>query len=74
MKGEKLKIRSPYAIRPWQHVLEPLTGYLNYVKNYIKRAIFAEGWNFGPDENDAKNVEWITSRYVSCGVLGLHMK
>jgi CDP-glucose 4,6-dehydratase len=60
-KGEKLKIRSPYAIRPWQHVLEPLSGYLTLAaKLFTDGVFFAQGWNFGPDDNDAQNVEWIT--------------
>ncbi|HEY5590039.1 MAG TPA: CDP-glucose 4,6-dehydratase [Paludibacter sp.] len=59
--GKEVKIRSPYAIRPWQHVLEPLTGYLTLAaKLYTERAKYAEGWNFGPNDEDAKNVEWIT--------------
>jgi len=60
-KGEEVKIRSPYAIRPWQHVLEPLTGYLTLAeKLYTTGAEYAEAWNFGPDDRDAKNVEWLT--------------
>lgn len=60
-KGEEVRIRSPYAIRPWQHVLEPLNGYLTLAaKLYTEGAPHAEGWNFGPDESDAQNVEWIT--------------
>lgn len=60
-KGEKVNIRSPYAIRPWQHVLEPLTGYLTLAaKLFTDGAVFAQAWNFGPDDNDARNVEWIT--------------
>ena len=60
-KGEVVKIRSPYAIRPWQHVLEPLSGYLALCeKLFIAGPAFAEGWNFGPDDKDAQNVEWIT--------------
>jgi CDP-glucose 4,6-dehydratase len=59
--GKKVKIRSPYAIRPWQHVLEPLSGYLALCKNlYTGGTAFAEGWNFGSDDNDAQNVEWIS--------------
>lgn len=59
-KGEKVKIRSPYAIRPWQHVLEPITGYLTLAeKLYTEGSKFAEGWNFGPDDSDSQNVEWI---------------
>lgn len=62
-RGEKVKIRSPYAIRPWQHVLEPLSGYLTLCeKLYTAGTAFAEGWNFGPDDRDAKNVEWITKK------------
>jgi len=60
-KGEKVKIRSPYAIRPWQHVLEPLTGYLTLAaKLFSEGADYAQPWNFGPDDRDAQNVEWIT--------------
>ena len=55
-----LAIRSPLATRPWQHVLEPLAGYLLLAENlYTQGAEFAEGWNFGPDDNDAKPVGWI---------------
>jgi CDP-glucose 4,6-dehydratase len=64
--GKKIKIRSPYAIRPWQHVLEPLTGYLRLVeKLYTEGASYAQAWNFGPDDRDAKNVEWIINRICS---------
>jgi CDP-glucose 4,6-dehydratase len=60
-KGEEVRIRSPFAIRPWQHVLEPLTGYLTLAaKLFNEGPEYAEGWNFGPDDKDAKNVEWIT--------------
>jgi len=63
IKGEKLLIRSPYAIRPWQHVLEPLNGYLTLAaKLYEDGPRFAEAWNFGPDDTDAQNVEWITKK------------
>lgn len=61
--GKKLEIRSPYAIRPWQHVLEPLTGYLMLAeKLFTEGTKFAQGWNFGPNDQDAKNVGWITER------------
>jgi CDP-glucose 4,6-dehydratase len=59
-KGERIKIRNPQAIRPWQHVLEPLTGYLMLAeKLYSEGTLYAEGWNFGPFEKDAKSVEWV---------------
>lgn len=69
MRGEKVKIRNPYAIRPWQHVLEPLSGYLDLCERlYTEGTAFAEGWNFGPDDCDARNVEWITKKI--CGLWG----
>lgn len=63
MANEPVKIRNPHAIRPWQHVLEPLSGYLNLAQClYEEGATYAEGWNFGPDDDDAKPVEWIVKR------------
>lgn len=60
VKGEEVKIRSPFAIRPWQHVLEPLTGYLSLAAKLLTEgADYAQGWNFGPDDKDAKEVESI---------------
>lgn len=62
-KGEKVIIRSPHAIRPWQHVLEPLTGYLKLAQNlYLEGPRYGKAWNFGPDDIDAKSVEWITKQ------------
>ncbi len=61
-RGEEVKIRSPFAIRPWQHVLEPLSGYLLLAEKMITEGSnYADAWNFGPEDNDARNVEWITS-------------
>jgi len=63
--GQTVRIRNPHAIRPWQHVLEPLSGYLLLAeKLYTEGAAFAEGWNFGPDEADARPVAWIANRLV----------
>lgn len=60
MQGQPVNIRSPHAIRPWQHVLEPLSGYLVLAqKLYEEGASYAEGWNFGPNDEDAKPVQWI---------------
>ena len=59
-KNNIVEIRSPHAIRPWQHVLEPLSGYLTVAeKLYDQGCAYAEGWNFGPRDEDAKPVEWI---------------
>lgn len=64
--GETVVIRSPNAIRPWQHVLEPLSGYLVLAeKLYNHGAQFAEAWNFGPSDSDAKSVVWIINELVS---------
>lgn len=61
-KSEKVEIRSPHAIRPWQHVLEPLSGYMAIAeKLYCDGPEFAEGWNFGPKEEDAQPVEKIVN-------------
>lgn len=60
LKGEKIQIRNPRSIRPWQHVLEPLGGYLLLAqKLMIDGVSYAEGWNFGPNEGDEKPVQWI---------------
>jgi CDP-glucose 4,6-dehydratase len=62
-RGEKVKIRSPYAIRPWQHVLEPLSGYLHLgAKLLTDGCPYAEGWNFGPNDADAQPVARIIDR------------
>jgi CDP-glucose 4,6-dehydratase len=58
--GQPVKIRNPNSIRPWQHVLEPLSGYLTLAqKLYEAGPVFADGWNFGPAEADARPVQWI---------------
>jgi CDP-glucose 4,6-dehydratase len=64
--GDIVIIRSPNAIRPWQHVLEPLSGYLLLAeKLYTQGNKFSEAWNFGPDDSDAKSVAWIINQLVS---------
>ena len=61
--GQPVMIRNPHSIRPWQHVLEPLSGYLTLAeKLYTEGPVHAEGWNFGPHDIDAKPVEWIIER------------
>ena len=64
--GQTVKIRSPNAIRPWQHVLEPLSGYLQVAERlWTDGTAYGEAWNFGPDEADARPVAWIADRLVS---------
>lgn len=58
--GREIHIRSPHAIRPWQHVLEALDGYLLLAERLVDDgADVAEGWNFGPKDEDARPVGWI---------------
>lgn len=64
--GEPVPIRNPQAIRPWQHVLEPVAAYLVLAERlYSDGPNFAQGWNFGPDESDARPVQWIVERLTS---------
>jgi CDP-glucose 4,6-dehydratase len=63
LAGRPIRIRNPHAIRPWQHVLEPLSGYLALAQRLFDSGTeCAEGWNFGPTDDDAKSVKWIVSR------------
>jgi len=65
-QGEPVNIRNPHAIRPWQHVLEPLAGYLLLAqKLWEDGAAYGEGWNFGPNDEDAKPVSWIVDRLTN---------
>ena len=60
-KGEAVQIRNPKAVRPWQHVLEPLSGYLLLAQKLMEDPIrYAEGFNFGPDPADTLTVETMT--------------
>lgn len=66
-----IEVRSPHAIRPWQHVLEPLGGYLLLAANMIKTpAAFAEAWNFGPDPENIVNVGKLVGTIVNKYGLG----
>jgi CDP-glucose 4,6-dehydratase len=63
--AHSLEIRSPHSIRPWQHVLEPLRGYLMLAESvYNQPAEFAGGWNFGPRDEDCQPVSEIVSALV----------
>ncbi len=60
MNGAKIKIRNPNSVRPWQHVLEPLSGYLTLAEKLFQYGpAYGDGWNFGPDDHDAKPVELV---------------
>jgi len=61
--GQPVELRYPNAIRPWQHVLDPLSGYLRLAENLWSGGDpFAEGWNFAPWEEDARTVGWVAER------------
>jgi CDP-glucose 4,6-dehydratase len=63
LENKPITIRNPVAIRPWQHVLEPLSGYLMLAqKLYEEGTVFADSWNFGPYDSDAKPVQWIVQK------------
>ena len=62
-RGEPVVLRNPHATRPWQHVLEPLSGYLQLAEALVERGqACAEGWNFGPTDTDVQPVQWIVER------------
>jgi CDP-glucose 4,6-dehydratase len=64
--NQPVVIRNPHATRPWQHVLEPLSGYLTLAEHlYTQGQAFAEGWNFGPQDDDAQPVQWIVEHMVT---------
>lgn len=65
-QGKLVHIRNPHAIRPWQHVMEPLRGYLTLAERLFEHGpAFAEAWNFGPNDDDAKPVGWIVEQMAA---------
>ena len=67
LAGEPVRIRRPQAIRPWQHVLEPLHGYIRLAEELLSPnpAPFATAYNFGPSDDDARPVAWIAERMTA---------
>lgn len=60
-----IQVRNPTSVRPWQHVLEPLSGYLMLAeKLFSDGPTYAQAWNFGPREEDAKSVKYLIDRLV----------
>jgi CDP-glucose 4,6-dehydratase len=70
--GEPLHVRNPDAVRPWQHVLNPLSGYLILAQGLWGTAEYATAWNFGPTDDDARPVADIVERVRSLWPGGLH--
>ena len=62
--GDVMKIRFPDHVRPWQHVLEPLSGYLLLVeKLFCHGEAFVQPWNFGPNDSEARSVAWLADLF-----------
>ena len=71
-KSESVLIRNPQSTRPWQHVLEPLSGYLVLAQElFINKNEFAEAWNFGPKDEDCKTVGWIADKMAEAWGINL---
>ncbi|MEP7098993.1 MAG: CDP-glucose 4,6-dehydratase [Burkholderiales bacterium] len=65
-RNEPVRIRNPHSTRPWQHVLEPLSGYLSLAEHLWEHGqTFAESWNFGPRDDDARPVLWIVEHMAA---------
>jgi CDP-glucose 4,6-dehydratase len=61
-QGCAVRVRNAEAIRPWQHVLEPLQGYLDVAELLLDKGVVGgEAWNFGPHPGDARPVEWVVN-------------
>jgi CDP-glucose 4,6-dehydratase len=64
--GQAVPVRNPDAVRPWQHVLEPLSGYLLLAERLWDDPIaFSNEWNFGPDPDSVRPVRWLVDR-IAC--------
>jgi CDP-glucose 4,6-dehydratase len=67
MANRPVEIRSPHAIRPWQHVLEPLHGYISLAEHLYNDGLpFCGSWNFGPYETSEKTVSWVVNHLYNC--------
>jgi CDP-glucose 4,6-dehydratase len=66
-RGEPLVVRNPQAVRPWQHVLEPLAGYLRLGEFLLSEVggQYAEGWNFGPEAESARTVADVADAMIA---------
>ena len=65
VQNSQIEIRNPSSVRPWQHVLEPLNGYLMLAeKMYSQGEQFSESWNFGPKDEDSRSVKWVVEKIL----------
>lgn len=64
-KNQNISLRYPHALRPWQHVLEPLNGYLTLARQlYESSPSYTQAWNFGPNEDQARSVSWVADAII----------
>lgn len=71
---ENIELRFPHAIRPWQHVLEPLSGYLLLAeKLFHQGSSFSQAWNFGPDVSSEKTVQWIAQYLLTQNFININI-
>ena len=65
-QNKNIEVRNPYAVRPWQHVIEPLSGYLLLGQKLVEDPIkYAEAWNFGPVQDDTFTVQDLVKEAIS---------
>jgi CDP-glucose 4,6-dehydratase len=65
-KSKPVIVRNPFSTRPWQHVLEPLSGYLVLAEELFRNGdSFAGAWNFGPKDENCQSVEWILNKMIN---------
>lgn len=75
LNGEEVLIRNPQAVRPWQHVLEPLNGYALLAEKLFQHGCSYNGaWNFGPSDADVRSVEWLARSLAEQWFAPAHLK
>ena len=72
LAGEAVRVRNPSSIRPWQHVINPLSGYLVLAQAIWRSPEHAGGWNFGPADEEARPVGWLIERLAELWPEGVH--
>jgi len=72
LSGVPVRVRNLRAVRPWQHVLNPLAGYLVLAQHLWDTREYADGWNFGPADAEARTVGWVVERVAALWGAGLH--
>ena len=65
VNGEKVKIRSPGSVRPWQHVLEPISGMLSLAEKMYNDIKLSGAWNFGPAQNTEMSVKELVEKFIN---------